>query len=140
MAVFARLAHHGRMPVHTPLPPPTPRAEAAPSPDRLAHPLALVGVAALVSSVVALVTGIPLGALTAVAAANDCSPSEMWCDLGAALLGGAVGAAAAGVAYVTSGVVIVRRCRPAGRRAGYIVAHLAVPVVLIALASLLAGL
>ena len=94
----------------------------------------------LVGVVVALVTGIAVGLLVAVAAANDCSSGDMWCGLGAALLALAVGTLIAAISYTAAGVAIIRRCRRPGRRAAHITAHLAVPVALFALATLLSGL
>ena len=80
------------------------------------------------------------GALVAAEAADDCSPSDSWCELGAAISGLLVGGLIGLVVYVATGLGIVRRCRPAGSRAGHIAAHIVSPVLLLVLAGLIAEL
>jgi hypothetical protein len=82
---------------------------------------------------VALAIGFPVGALVAGAAMNDCSPSDGWCGLGAVLAGALFGGLAGLVAYVGTGVAVVRRCRSAGRRTGHIAAHTVSPFLLLVL-------
>lgn len=78
--------------------------------------------------VAALAVGFSVGALMVAAGSSDCSPSDGWCELGAALVGLLVGAAAGVVAYIVSGVMTIVRCRPDGARSRYVVAHLLLPV------------
>lgn len=124
----------------TPLPPPLPNPEVAESHERLRHPLALFAVAALIGVVIAVAGGVPIGFLAAESAMNDCSPSDGWCGLGAALTGIFVGFLVGVIAYVVAGVAIVRRCRQAGRRATHIAAHIAAPLGFALLAGLAANL
>lgn len=113
----------------TGFPPPTP-AEAAPTattPSRWRHPVALFAVAAAIGTVAALITGFAAGALVFSLGSNDCSPSDGWCDLGAAVFGLLAGVVVGTIAYVATGVTTIVRSRPSGRRGGHIAAHLVFP-------------
>ncbi len=81
--------------------------------------------------------GLAVGYAVASSSAANCTPSEQWCELGAALIGGAIGIVVGVVAYITVGVVLIVRHRPRGRRAGQIAIHLVAPVVVVALAAAL---
>lgn len=123
-------------------PPPTPSPTTAGTdgvPSRLPHPVALFVVAAAVGMVAALVVGFGVGALVVAAGTSDCSPSDGWCELGAALVGVLVGAAAGTVAYIVGGVMTIVRCRPVSARGRHVVAHLLLPVAGIASASALSA-
>lgn len=121
-------------------PPPPPDSEVAESDERLRHPLALFAVAALVGVMIAVAGGVPIGFLASQSALNDCSPSDGWCDLGAALTGIFAGLLVGVIAYVVAGVAIVRRYRQTGRRAAHIAAHIAAPLGFVVLAGLITNL
>ena len=125
-----------------PVPPPPagPDSEVAEAHERLRHPLALFAVAALVGIMIAVAGGVPIGFLAAESAMNDCSPSDGWCGLGAALAGMFFGLLVGVTGYVIAGVATIRRCREAGRRAGHIAAHIAAPFGFAVLAALAANL
>ena len=73
-------------------------------------------------------------------AAAQCSPNDGWCGLGAALLGIAVATLVGAVTYVAAGVVVIRRHRPAGQRAGYVLAHVGAAATILLVALLATGL
>ena len=97
----------------------------------------------LITIVVALfaggAVGLAVGYAVASSSAADCTPTDQWCELGAALIGGAIGIGAAVMAYIVVGVVVIRRHRPRGRRADHIAIHLAAPVVVAVVLSILAS-
>jgi hypothetical protein len=136
----AGMPHDGAMtdqptfsPPATPFPPPPPPTVES-TPGRLGHPVALFVVAVIAGLGAALATGIPAGFLAAQVAANDCSPSDPWCGLGAALAGLFIGGLVALGSYIVAGVTVIRNCRSAGRRAAHVVSHLVSPLLLILLA------
>lgn len=106
---------------------------------RLPHPVALFVVAAAVGIVAALAIGFSVGALMVGAGTSDCSPSDGWCELGAAVIGVLIGAAAGTIAYIVGGVMTIVRCRPDGARSRHIIAHLLLPVATLALGSVAGG-
>jgi hypothetical protein len=97
-------------------------------------------IAAALGIVAGLTIGVGIGWLAIESAASDCSPSDGWCELGAALVGLLFGVASGAVAYVTAGIVTIARSRPTGRRGRLIGAHIAIPPVLFVLAALLSAL
>lgn len=146
MVLDDRIAQAGLMTDRSVSSPPAPPIPSWPapavggSPERLHHPLALFVVAAIIGLGAAVATGLPTGLLAAEAAMNDCSPSDGWCGLGAALMGLLVGGLVGIVTYVGAGVAVVRRCRSVGRRAGHIAAHIVSPALFVVLAGLLSEL
>ncbi len=144
------IAHAGAMtnrasttPTPPPLPPP-PQPTGDPVSggfaDRMPGAIGLFALTTFVGLLAALAAGVPIGMLVGAAALDDCSPSDGWCGLGAAIMGFFLGALAGGIAYIAAGVAIVRRFRAAGHRAGQIAAHLVAPVALLLLAGFLAAL
>lgn len=115
----------------TGFPPPTPvePAPTATTPQRWRHPAALFAVAASIGIVAALITGFATGILVFSLGTDDCSPSDGWCDLGAAIFGLIAGLAVGTMAYIAAGVTTIVRSRPTGQRGGYIAAHLVFPPV-----------
>ncbi len=111
--------------------PPAPPAQSVTAPLRWPHPVALFAVAASIASASGVAIGVLAGLLSWSAGSSNCTPNDGWCDLGAALLGLAVGVLIGGITYVVAGVTTIVRSRPRGRRAGYVVAVLGFPVALI---------
>jgi NhaP-type Na+/H+ or K+/H+ antiporter len=118
--------------------PPSSQIEAQTTPSRrLSSPAALFAVAALLGLTAGLVIGLGVGYAAGASAQSDCSASDGWCSLGAALVGLFVGTAAGVIAYVAAGVATVLHFRPSGRRARHVVAHLALPFAAVAVLSAL---
>jgi hypothetical protein len=111
-----------------------------PATTRFARPGALFAVAALIGVVMASLIGAAVGGLILATSSSDCTPSDGWCELGAALMGLFAGMVAGAGAYIAGGVATIRRYRPSGQRAPYVVAHLSLPVASIAVISLLGAL
>ena len=107
---------------------------------RFAHPGALFAVAALIGIVMASLVGAAVGGLVLATSSSDCTPSDGWCELGAALMALFAGMVAGAGAYIAAGVTTILRYRPPGQRAPYVVAHLSLPVAVIAVLSLTATL
>lgn len=117
---------------HSPFPPPsTDTAPATPQTVRLHHPAALFALAAGLGGIAALVVGLPTGALVMAAASSDCTQSDGWCELGAAVFGLFAGLAIGAIAYIVTGVMTIARCRPTGRRSTHVLVHIALPLALI---------
>lgn len=138
MASLVDRTHTGDMSV--PVPPPSTPAPPPPPPlrrERLAHPAALFAAAAGLGVLAATVVGGGIGLLVAAGASADCSTNDGWCELGAALFGLLAAVLAGAIAYIVAGVALVVRCRPTGRRAFHILAHLAAPFALVLLGALL---
>ncbi len=116
---------------HVDFPPPPPPASTpvAPAPTRLRHPVALFAVAFVIGSVAAGVVGFGLGGLVLASSSSNCSPSDAWCGLGAAIMGVLIGAVTGAIAYVVAGVVTIFRSRPPGLRGQHVLAHLTLPFV-----------
>ena len=94
----------------------------------------------LVALAIAIAAGGSVGVVTGMIVGSGanagCSPSDSWCELGG-LVYGFVGGLVVGFAtYVVAGIVTIRRYRPRGRRAGHIAAHL---IAVVALPTLLAA-
>ena len=100
-----------------PPPTPTPTDVPAPTPTRLRHPAALFAAAFALGMTVAGTVGYGIGASVYTQAASNCTPSDGWCDLGAAVLALFVGLAVGAIAYIVVGVVTIFRCRPPVRAA-----------------------
>lgn len=115
--------------------PPVAPIPTPPHPRRL-NTIALTALAFVLGNVAALVVGGIVGGVAIGAAANECSPGETWCGLGAAFIGIALAMLAGAIGYVAAGVVLIRQCRPAGERLGAMVVHLALPWVLMMLPGL----
>ena len=96
----------------------------------LDRPVALFAVAAGAGILAALLVGLGVGAFVMAASGSECSPSDGWCELGAALLGLLAGLTTGAIAYLVAGVAAITHWRPAGRRSNHVVAHLALPVAL----------
>lgn len=107
---------------------------------RIAHPVALFGVAAGGGVLAAGAVGGGVGWIVAAITNADCAPHDGWCSLGGLIVGLLAGAVAAVVAYVVTGVVVITRCRPSGSRAAHVAAHLAAPVVVPSVVGLLLSL
>lgn len=99
---------------------------------------AVFAIAAGLAAALAIGVGIVIGLVVGKASAADCTPSDGWCDLGAAILGLVAGVAAGAITYIVVGVLAIRRLRPNGHRAGPVVAHLAAPPVLLLTLQLIA--
>lgn len=136
--------HDTNTPVPPPPPPPPPPPQ-SPVPPASEHGGEVGGSGRIALHVVAtgagfgaaVVGGGLIGWLAAAVMANDCSPSDGWCELGAAIGGALLGLVVAVVAHLVTGVLIISRRRPAGRRAGPIAVHVAIPVVVAAGLALL---
>ncbi len=119
------------------------RDTASSSQSESARPLEGRWALSLITIAVALfaggAVGLAGGYAVASSSAASCTPTDQWCELGAALIGGAIGIGAGVVAYIVVGVVVIRRHRPRGRRADHIAIHLAAPVVMAVLLSVLAS-
>lgn len=100
----------------------------APTPTRLQHPAALFAVAFTVSMVIAGTVGYGIGALTYAQGTSNCTPSDGWCEFGAAIGALLVGLAIGTIAYIVVGAVTIFRCRPSGSRSSHVVAHLVFPI------------
>ncbi len=113
-----------------------------PSPPAVAraqrHPAAVSLLAASIGLVAGLVFGFGIGRL--VVATSECTPTDGWCDLGAALGALLFGGLAGVVAYVVAGVITIHRLRPPDERAIPIAIHVAIPPGLVVLGIVLGGL
>ncbi len=116
---------------HVDFPPPPPPAATlvSPAPTRLRHPVALFAVAFVIGSLAAGVVGFGLGGLVLASSSSNCSPSDAWCGLGAAIMGLLIGVVTGAIAYIVAGVVTIFRSRPAGLRGQHVLAHLTLPFV-----------
>ncbi len=125
----------------TPTPAVRQRDTASCSQSESARPLERRWALSLITIAVALfaggAVGLAVGYAVESSSAANCTPTDQWCELGAALIGGAIGIGAGVVAYIVVGVVVIRRHRPRGRRADHIAIHLAAPVVVAVLLSVL---
>ncbi|NNE11665.1 MAG: hypothetical protein HKN41_05400 [Ilumatobacter sp.] len=129
-----------------PLPPPAPDADPMGPPirfgprGRLDHPVALFATAVGIASAVSVVLGTLVGWFVMASSEASCSPSDGWCELGAALMGIFLGLTVAAIAYTVAGVVVIRRSRPKGERAPQIAAHIAFPPAVIIVLTVLSAL
>ncbi len=120
----------------TPLPPPpSPIPPAEPEPTAAAvselRPTRTVfAIAAGLATAIAIGIGLAVGFSVGAASASSCTPSDGWCDLGAAIMGFVAGVAGGVITYIVAGVLTIRRLRPSGHRAGLTGALLAAPLVL----------
>ncbi len=126
---------------HVDFPPPPPPAAkpVVPAPTTLRHPVALFAVAFVIGSVAAGVVGFGLGGLVLASSSSNCSPSDGWCGLGAAIMGLLVGVVTGAIAYVVAGVVTIFRSRPAGLRGQHILAHLTIPIAAYVILAAISG-
>jgi hypothetical protein len=122
MAVTSRIPDDGPVPSTTP----------SHVSQRLHHPAVLAAAAAALGLVTGALVGAGVAWLVYVAATADCSPSDGWCELGAAAGGLVLGAAAAAIAYLTAGITLIYRHRSSGHRASPILTHIAIPLAVIA--------
>jgi hypothetical protein len=118
MVTVPELPDDGRM---TPTPPSSQRS-------RLDRPAMLALAAAALGLVTGALAGAGTGWLVYFAASDDCSPSDGWCELGAAAGAVVLGAAAATITYLTSGIALIYRHRKQGHRAGAILTHITIPL------------
>lgn len=107
--------------------PPPPVGTEDPVEEPTTGPVVLQLLAAGIGAVAAAILGSALGGITAMALANDCSPNDGWCGLGAAVGGLMIGLLVAVIAYVVAGVVTIVWRREPGNRAIPIVVHLTIP-------------
>ncbi len=132
------MLHSGAMSEHrTTVPPPPPPS--VPAPARLPHPVALFAVAFGIGAAAALVSGLGVGALVYSMGSSNCSPSDGWCELGAAVLALLAGVVVGAIAYAVAGIVTIFKTRPAGRRGQHVLAHLTIPFATYLLLALLSG-
>jgi hypothetical protein len=110
-----------------PIPTPTPADVPASTPTRLRHPAALFAAAFALGMTVAGTIGSGIGALVYSQGASNCTPSDGWCELGAAILALLVGLAVGAIAYIVVGVVTIFRYRPPGSRSSHVIGHLVFP-------------
>lgn len=103
-------------------------------------PVALQLIAAGVAAVAATVLGVGVGWLAFAGMSNDCSPSDGWCGLGAALGGALVGLLVAVITYIVVGVLVIVTRREQGRRAVPITIHLAIPPAVVLTLTILGAL
>lgn len=109
---------------------------ATPTGPRRLNAIALTVLAFVLGNLAAILVGGIVGGIAIGAAATECSPGETWCGLGAAFIGIALAMLAGAIGYVAAGVLLIRRCRPAGERFGSVIIHLALPWVLVMLPGL----
>jgi hypothetical protein len=115
-----------------------PQGADGPRPSRrLQNRWALFVVTVMVAAAVGVGLGTGIGVTAGASSASNCSPADGWCDLGAVLVGLAFGVVSGIIGYVTTGVIMVVRLRPRGRRAGHIIALIATPPTTILLISIL---
>lgn len=120
---------HVPPPPPTQVPPPPPTAGADGAPRLLRHPVALFAAAFAIGLAAAGVVGFGLGGLALAGSTADCSPSDTWCGLGAAIIAVLVGVVTGAIAYIVAGVVTIFRSRPAGSRGQHVLAHLTLPFI-----------
>ncbi len=122
-----------------PLPPPTHpvTSPSAGSSGRLRHPAALFALASGLGIGAAIIVGLGAGTLVMESSSSNCSSSDGWCELGAAILGVLIGVAIGAIAYVIVGVMTVVRHRPAGHRSALVIALLTLPVALLVASAVL---
>jgi len=127
-------------PPFVPRPLPSPTATSHTGQGPLGHPLALFVVCFGIGLAAAIALGSVAGALSYSTLAADCSPSDGWCELGAALLAVVAGLLVGLVAYLAAGVLAIVRWREHGRRWQPILAHVATPFGLALLWAIASGL
>lgn len=98
----------------------------APLNRRIGHPLALFAVSLGLGLAAALALGSLAGLLTYGSMAADCN-ADGWCELGAALIGLAIGVVIGYAAYIVAGVAAIFRWREPGRRWRPTTTHVVTP-------------
>lgn len=129
------------LPPPSPVPPPPPAApveQVDDGPVRIASPVGLFLVTFAAATVAGVLLGGTVGFVIGAAANADCTPTDTWCELGGAIYGFLTGMLVAVTSYLVVGIVTIRRCRPRGRRAAHVAAHVVAPFA-IAFALLVLG-